>query len=443
MRLGDCATKVLIIAEAANPDWVSVPLVGWSLASAIARKTSAHLVTQVRNRVAILRTGLVEGRDFTAIDSEVVARPLWRISNWLRGSTTVGWTTSTALSTFAYYYFERLVWKQFGRQIEEGAFDLVHRVTPLSPTTPSMLAKKCFSAGVPFVMGPLNGGVRWPNGFGAERRKEREWLSYIRGAHKFLPGSKSSLERAAALIVGSRDTLKQIPDPLQAKCVYLPENGVDPKRFSGAAKLSRLSCPLNACFVGRLVPYKGPDMMLEAVIPLLRSGELRLDVLGDGPLMPNLRKLVSDNQVDEAVTLHGWIEHSRVQDVVSKSDIFIFPSIREFGGAVVLEAMALGVVPIVVDYAGPGELVDDEVGFKVPIGTRTEIVHALGTLLRCICDRPHVLDTKSIAARARARDLFSWDAKAEQILEIYEWVLKRRSVKPAFFIPRTESALAI
>jgi hypothetical protein len=98
--------------------------------------------------------GLVEGRDFTAIDSEGAAARVRRIASVLRMGKGKGWTMVTALSSLTYPYFECLVWQHFEHDLRAGRFDLVHRVTPLSPTAASPIALRCTAIGVPFLVGP-------------------------------------------------------------------------------------------------------------------------------------------------------------------------------------------------------------------------------------------------------------------------------------------------
>lgn len=417
--------RVLLLAEAANPEWVSVPLVGWSLARALAQVCDVHVVTQVRNRDAFLRAGMVEGVDFTAIDSEALARPLWKLGAFLSGGRG-GWTIQQAVATISYPYFEHLVWKRFGAEIRAGAYDVVHRITPLSPVQQSPIAAKCRAAGVPFVLGPINGGVPWPKGFETEMAREREWLSKVRGLYRALPGRRATL-RADAILAGSLQTVRDIPVQHRGRVIYLPENAIDPARFNARAVHGGPG-PMRACFIGRLVPLKGVDMLLEAAAPLLRDGRLVLEILGDGDMMAPLRAQASE--FGAAVIFHGWKPHAEVQDIAARCQLLAFPSIREFGGGVVLEAMALGLAPVVVDYAGPAELVTDATGWKVPITGRAGVVAGLAARLAWCVAHPAEVAAKGAAARARVDALFTWARKAEQVARVYHWVLNSGAPKP-------------
>jgi glycosyltransferase involved in cell wall biosynthesis len=429
--------RCLILAEVCNPEMTSVPLEGWSHSVALSELHDAHVVTQVRNRAAINRDGRLAGR-FTAIDTERVAGPLYRLANAVRGGAGKGWTLMTAFQWANYQYFEWEVWRQFSTRIRNGEFELVHRITSLSPTVPSPLAGWCRRAGVPFVIGPLNGGVPWPAGFDRTRRKEREWLSYVRSAHTLLPGYRGTRKHSNAIICGSRDTLDQMPVWCHERCVYIPENAIDPTRFPepGPKPTPR---PLRVSFVGRLVPYKGADMLIEAAAPLIRSGRLLLDIIGDGPEMPRLKELVSTMQLGDGVTLQGWVAHRELGKQLSSSHVFAFPSIREFGGAVVLEAMASGLVPIVVGYGGPAELVTSGTGFTVPIGPRHTIIDGFRNQLAALTNSPEIIAGISYRARQRATKLFSWRSKALQVSQVYEWVLGN-TPKPDFRIPLPDKA---
>ena len=88
--------RALLIAEAASPELVSVPLEGWSHSRAISALTPAHTITQIRNLGAWQRAG-VDPSEYTALDSERVAKWAWRAGKVLSLGTNKGWTAKTAM----------------------------------------------------------------------------------------------------------------------------------------------------------------------------------------------------------------------------------------------------------------------------------------------------------------------------------------------------------
>jgi glycosyltransferase involved in cell wall biosynthesis len=409
---------VLLLAEMCNPNWASVPLVGWNHVVALSRETPVHLVTHAINESDIKEHN--PGFPVTTIPYDRFDRIFERLVTWLFGSD----YSSSALTMLRipyYLWFEcRVLWR-FRKRLKTHSFRLVHRLTPVSPVIPSLAARVCKCWEMPFVVGPINGGLPWPKGYGSAAR-DREWISSFRRFHRFIPLLASTRRLASLIFVGSRFTLNDIPERYHGKCRYQPENGVRSDIVATDEKTD-WGLPLRCVFVGRLVPLKGPDMVLTALRELLKNGRVKLDFIGDGPLRAELVEYAKQNDLLDHVTFHGWIADQReVQQRLSRYHLLTFPSVREFGGGVVVEAMAKGVVPIVMDYGGPGEIVDDQSGFKLPCEDERATTSRLKSLMETLVKSPEDLKSRSQNARQRILDVYTWESKVKAIIDGYDWV---------------------
>jgi glycosyltransferase involved in cell wall biosynthesis len=417
--------RILLLAELCSPRLPSVPLEAYALARALSERDDIEitLVSQVRSREVLESDPIANKVDLHFIDTEFIGRPLWQLGQFLRGGSQLSWTTAVAVAWPAYMIFERMVYRRFRDKLRAHSFDLIHRISPISPTMGSPLAGM---TEVPMLIGPLNGGLPWPAEYPNLRRKEREWLVPLRGLYRYLPYHRSTYRHIRGVIAGSWHTATEIPAWYRGRRYYVPENAVDPERIP----LSKGWWPREAgsrfrfVTVGRLVPYKGFDLVLQA---LAQSEELRreaeLFVIGDGPDRAKLQAQVSELGLGSIVTFTGRIEHAQVQDHLHHAQAFVFPSLREFGGAVVLEAMASGLPPIVVDYGGPGELVSDESGIRLPMAPRDELVGRVSSAMVTVVRDPQLCERMSDAGIDRVRRGFTWSRKAAQIVTIYRDLL--------------------
>ena len=94
--------------------------------------------------------------------------------------------------------------------------------------------------------------------------------------------------------------------------------------------------------------------------------------------------------------------------------------------------MTSGVIPLVVDYGGPGELVTETTGIKVPLAERDSIVRGLQSGLEQLLAAPVRRATMAAAGQRRVDDLFTWERKASLVGEVYAWALGETCVKPEF-----------
>ena len=201
---------------------------------------------------------------------------------------------SSGVDLASVYCLRKMVYRQFRDKLRTHSFDVIHRISPISQTLGSPLASL---TKVPMLIGPLNGGLPWPTEYPELRAKEREWLVPLRGLYRYLPYHRSTYRCVRGVIAGSWHTASEIPTWFSGRRYYVPENGVDPERIPlGTGWHPRdVAGRFRFVTVGRLVPYKGFDLVLQA---LSRSEELRREaellIIGDGPYRTALEEQVSE-----------------------------------------------------------------------------------------------------------------------------------------------------
>jgi glycosyltransferase involved in cell wall biosynthesis len=298
------------------------------------------------------------------------------------------------------------------------------------PRYPVKAVKACRQT--PFLLGPVNGGVPFPPGFQEVARQEFAYLNFLRAVGRALvPGYVETYKKADKILAGSTYTLNLVKDLFSIsdqRIELFYENGISQDFLMSAKPAKKEGDKINLLFVGRLVPYKCPDILVESIgklDPAIQS-KIHLTIVGDGSEKNSLENRVKELNLGEIVSFAGWVNQQETLDYYRKADIFCFPSVREFGGAVVIEAMACGLPCIVANNGGIGEYVTEETGFKIEPNSREYLTQELTKKIEILVEDDKLRESMSAKSIERAKE-FEWDNKAIKIVEIYEKMLAEKA----------------
>ena len=208
-------------------------------------------------------------------------------------------------------------------------------------------------------------------------------------------------------------------------------NGVDTERFTPRPSGAANGLPAEFAeedtlvigTVGRIQPVKDQVTLLKAFAELVQSyPHLRLAVIGDGPLLNDLRGFAEALGITKLTWLPGAI--GNIPDAMRRFDVFVLPSLSEGISNTVLEAMASGVPVVATAVGGNLELVEDGYcGRLFPPGDVT----TLARLLAGYIADPLLRQAHAVAARRVAVERFSLDTMVRKYQEIYLGLCRQRS----------------
>ncbi len=169
--------------------------------------------------------------------------------------------------------------------------------------------------------------------------------------------------------------------------------------------------------IGRLSEQKGFTLLIEAVALVLNDlPDLRLTLVGDGDLRPQIEAAIARHGLDGRVILTGWLDESRVRDALAASQALIVPSFAEGLPVVIMEAMASGRPVIATAIAGIPELVTPDTGWLVPAGDAEALAQAIRVMASTPIDR---LSEMGHAARQQVFVQHDIDHDAEKLTVLF------------------------
>jgi len=174
--------------------------------------------------------------------------------------------------------------------------------------------------------------------------------------------------------------------------------------------------PILLC-LGRLIPIKNFDLVIEAMVILVkRYPHLRLIIAGDGLLREELQDLADSLGLEEQVEFIGWVPQEDVREVLNEATLLVLPSRREGLPMAALEAAHMARPIITTDVGGNPEIVlHQQTGLIVRVGDVLGLVEAIANLL----DHPQLAQEMGYAARQHAQEVFNLENTADAYNRIY------------------------
>ncbi len=189
--------------------------------------------------------------------------------------------------------------------------------------------------------------------------------------------------KTATLIIAPSEYLKRIAvgwgiNPEKVKVIY---NAVDlpPIRTNASLREATSNGTYNIISAGRLVPWKGFDVLMEAVAELRKDiPEIKLEIVGSGPEEKNQKSKIKNQKLESTVFLIGSLPKDKLVEQIRAADVFVLNTAYEGFSHQIVEVMSLGVPVVTTSVGGNPEIIKDgENGLLVGYNDKEAIKKAI------------------------------------------------------------------
>jgi glycosyltransferase involved in cell wall biosynthesis len=314
-----------------------------------------------------------------------------------------------------YLLWQRAAFKRASELLARQGFDLVHHVSWGTLSAPPALWK----LPVPFVWGPIGGGQTAPDMFldyfGQNRHQERLRNLRVKSLH-LLPPVRRAASNSRFVCATNSETATILRRAGATKVSLVLDAGLPPDAINDQPADRSARDGTNILWAGRLESRKGLRLALEAIA---HTDRCHLTVAGSGSVMEAGRATALMLGIADRVEWLGEVPHEAMGDLFLDSDVFLFTSLRDSTGSVVLEAMARALPVVALNHQGVGTFLPPEAALKIPLSDPDSVGAALGDALTALVESNEKRTAMGRAAWEWAR-LQTWDRRAAEMSDRYE-----------------------
>ncbi len=271
---------------------------------------------------------------------------------------------------------------------------------------------------IPLIIGPIGGGLQVPVQLKKYFKKE-PWLNKLRVFDQYLlrlPAIRKAYEKASLLLI-TLDYLKDIlPGKYEDKIRVFFDTGIDV-----GEEITRdftKDDVVRVLYVGKLIRFKGAEMAIRAILKC--NSHVRFDIVGDGVERDLLESIVAELDTDNRIHFHGNVPYQEVENYYLNADIFLYPSLTEASGNVLLEAMKNSLPIVTVNNGGPRYMCPDDGTIKVKISSPEQMIEELADGVNKLVQAPEERRRMGAINYRHCRETYSWEVLEDKIIRLVE-----------------------
>jgi len=309
---------------------------------------------------------------------------------------------------------------------KEQKFDVFHHLTYANDWMVSFIGALL---PVPYIRGPGGGAHYVPKEFVKKYTLKERLAEKVRSVGQWMfrhdPFFIIGQNKARAILVCNKESFNALNKDWQKKAQFFPVNGISSEDFLLFKKQEKnIKNKFLVITAGKLIKIKGFDLAIKAFKNFSgKVEEAELIIIGNGPELVNLKKLTLELSIEEKVIFLGWLPRGELLQKMSSCDVFLFSSLRDGGGNVVVEAMAAGKPVVCFDLAGPGFHIDEKCGIKIKPENPEQAIEDMAKALEKLYSNRELRIKLGKGAEEKAEKKYDWNKLGDRLSEIYKKIL--------------------